>query len=195
MRSSRSSHVRIIGGIWKGRKLPVAPGVRPTPDRAKVTLFNWLAGELPGARVLDLFAGSGALGFEALSRGADHLTLVERNRAAADLLLTQSALLGATRAVVERADARQWLLRQPPDARWNLAFLDPPFDSDLLAPALVSVAARLADGGRVFVECSATEAIDPLAAAAGLVVCRESVAGAARYGLLASDDGVAARAG
>lgn len=176
----RPGTVRIIGGKWKGRKLRIAAGVRPTPDRVRETLFNWLAAELRGTRVLDLFAGTGAFGFEALSRGAQHAVLVESNRAAARLLATQRDALGAA-AAVEQADALDWLGRSA--ERWHVAFLDPPFDSGLLRPALAAVSARLTTPGLVYVE--AEEDLDALdVAAAGLAVHRAGRAGAVRYGLL-----------
>lgn len=172
--------MRIIGGKWKGRKLPVAAGVRPTPDRVRETLFNWLARELPGTRVLDLFAGTGALGFEALSRGAEHAVLVESARATARLLAAQRMVLGAA-AVVEQADALEWLRRS--GERWHVAFLDPPFDSGLLNVALSAVSTRLTPAGLVYVEAE-----DELGAldvgAAGFAVHRAGRAGAVHYGLL-----------
>lgn len=187
MRRARSPQVRIIGGKWKGRKLRVAAGVRPTPDRAKVTLFNWLAPALPGARVLDLFAGTGALGFEALSRGAASATLVERDRNRARLLAAERAALDADDASVECASALPWLARQPPDAQWDVVFLDPPFDADLHAQAVVAVAPRLVAGGVVYVEAAADARLADLARGTGLEVRRESRVGEVRYGLLASE--------
>ena len=187
MRRARSPQVRIIGGKWKGRKLRVAAGVRPTPDRAKVTLFNWLAPALPGARVLDLFAGTGALGFEALSRGAASATLVERDRNRARLLAAGRAALDADDASVECASALPWLARQPPDAHWDVVFLDPPFDADLHAQAVAAVAPRLAAGGVAYVEAAADARLADLARGTGLEVRRESRAGGVCYGLLAGE--------
>ena len=176
----RPGTVRIIGGKWKGRKLPIAAGVRPTPDRVRETVFNWLARELPGTRVLDLFAGTGALGFEALSRGAEHAVLVERNRATARRLAAQRDALGAA-AAVEQADALDWLARAT--ERWQVAFLDPPFEGGLLHAALAAVSARLTPTGFVYVE--ADEDLGALdVAAAGFAVHRAGRAGAVHYGLL-----------
>ena len=124
--------VRIIGGRWRGTRLPVldVPGLRPTSDRARETLFNWLAPALPGARVLDLFAGSGALGLEALSRGAREAVLVERDRAAAGSLRHAVARLHAdAQAQVVVADAIEFL-RAPLQGRFDVVFLDPPFAAD-----------------------------------------------------------------
>ena len=176
----RPGTVRIIGGKWKGRKLRIAAGVRPTPDRVRETVFNWLARDLPGTRVLDLFAGTGALGFEALSRGAERAVLVERNRATARALAAQRDVLGAA-AAIEQADALDWLAHS--DERWHVAFLDPPFDSGLLPAALAAVSARLTPAGFVYVESEdALGALD--VDAAGFAVHRAGRAGAVHYGLL-----------
>ena len=177
--------VRIIGGKWRGRKLQVAHGgIRPTPDRTRVTLFNWLGAELPGARVLDLFAGTGALGFEALSRGASHATLVEHDRTAADLLVRQRARLDASAAVIERDEAMRWLRGQDDRRRWDVIFLDPPFDSPVLGAAIVAVAEHLTAQGVVYAESNAAFDLEAAAAAAGLDVSRRSRSGAVHYGLL-----------
>lgn len=150
--------LRIIGGTWRGRRLPVPdlPGLRPTPDRVRETLFNWLAAEVPGSRCLDLFAGTGALGLEAASRGADMVTLVERAGAAVAHLRRSVELLGASRVTVVQADARAWLRRAagagaPP---FDIAFLDPPYDRGLLRPTLEALAAAgcLAPDARVYLE-------------------------------------------
>ena len=126
--SRRSARVRIVGGQWGGRRIAVpAAGVRPSSDRARETLFNWLAPLLPGARCLDLFAGTGALGLEALSRGAAEAVIVERQRRVAAALRDALTGLGAAdRARVEPADARAFL-RRGPGAPFDLAFLDPPY--------------------------------------------------------------------
>src|SRR3984957_2617206 len=110
-RGSHARVLRIIGGTWRGRKLrfPPPPEIRPTPDRVRETLFNWLGPRLPGARCLDLFAGSGALGLESLSRGAAHVTFVERDGAAARELRARLAEWGASGAEVEHGDALRFL--------------------------------------------------------------------------------------
>ena len=109
--------LRIIGGEWRGRRLAVAnePGLRPTPDRVRETLFNWLAPVIPGSRCLDLFAGTGALGFEALSRGARGAVLVENNKRLARELEKTGSALNARGAEIVNGDAFAWLARQP----WN----------------------------------------------------------------------------
>ena len=130
--------VRIIGGLWRGRKLhfPNVPGLRPTPDRVRETLFNWLQFELAGTRCLDLFAGSGALGLEALSRGAAEVLFVEREpEAAAAIRETLSALGG--QGVVDSRDAFA-CLAQPAPRPFDIVFLDPPYDQGWL-PRLCSL--------------------------------------------------------
>lgn len=132
-----SNQVRIIGGRHRGRRLHFSPGrgLRPTPDRVRETLFNWLQGEIRGARCLDLFAGSGALGLEALSRGAAFLIAVEHNRTAAQRLRENIALLHEQSVTeVVQNDALR-LLRTAPDTPFDIVFLDPPF-ADGLLPAV-----------------------------------------------------------
>ena len=143
-RGASARTLRIIGGTWRGRRLrfPASSEIRPTPDRVRETLFNWLAARVPGARCLDLFAGSGALGLEALSRGAAHVTFVERDLAAAHEISARLAEWGAQAASVAHADARRFLER-PPAAPFDIVFLDPPFASTLLDEAL----ARLEQAG------------------------------------------------
>ena len=153
--------VRLIGGIWKRSKLPVAdrPGLRPTPDRVRETLFNWLGQDLTGWRVLDAFAGSGALGFEAASRGATEVQLLEREGVLVDSLQAVKLRLGAGAVSVLRVDALSWMPRAPA-ARFEVVFVDPPFDSGL-APAAAAAAARLVvPGGYLYVE-SATALAEP----------------------------------
>lgn len=139
-RGASGRTLRIIGGAWRGRRLrfPPSPEIRPTPDRVRETLFNWLAVRVPGARCLDLFAGSGALGLEALSRGAAHVTFVERDAAAGREVSARLAEWGAHDARVEIADARAFLDRTPA-AAFDIAFLDPPFASSLLEESLAAL--------------------------------------------------------
>ena len=136
--------MRIIGGAWRGRRLRFPPSqeIRPTPDRVRETLFNWLAARVPGARCLDLFAGSGALGLEALSRGAAQVIFIERDPAAARAIAARLEEWGARAARVEQTDARRFLEHAPAEP-FDIVFLDPPFASNLLAEA----AARLEQGG------------------------------------------------
>ncbi len=125
--------IRIIGGRWRGRILtfPATPDLRPTGDRIRETLFNWLQSRLPNANCLDLFAGSGALGFEALSRGAAALVSVEFNPDAVQALRTNVAALGGRRYTITAADAVTWLQTTPPQNPFDIVFLDPPFASNL----------------------------------------------------------------
>jgi 16S rRNA (guanine966-N2)-methyltransferase len=133
--------VRIIGGQWRGRKLhfPQSAPVRPTPDRVRETLFNWLQFDLPGLRCLDLFAGSGALGLEALSRGAAETVFVERDPAASAALRENLRRLGCDRGQVVVADAFEFLRGVAPAAPYQLAFLDPPYGERWLLPALAAL--------------------------------------------------------
>ncbi len=132
--------VRIIGGQWRGRKLgfPKIDGLRPTGDRIRETLFNWLAGDLPAANCLDLFSGSGALGLEALSRGAKHATLLEFHPSAAAQLQSNLQLLNCDSAKVIHGDALSWL-NKPADERFDVVFIDPPFSQDFWPEALQSL--------------------------------------------------------
>ncbi|MFN3593559.1 MAG: 16S rRNA (guanine(966)-N(2))-methyltransferase RsmD [Thiobacillaceae bacterium] len=144
--------MRIIGGAWRSRVLrfPDLPGLRPTPDRVRETLFNWLGQRLDGQRCLDLFAGSGALGFEAASRGAAEVVMVERDPRALAAIERNAQALGATQVRILRADALAYL--EGDCGRFDLILLDPPFASDLLAPALARAATRLNPGGRIYAE-------------------------------------------
>jgi 16S rRNA (guanine966-N2)-methyltransferase len=176
--------VRIIGGLWKRSKLPVAdrPGLRPTPDRVRETLFNWLGQDLAGWRCLDAFAGSGALGFEAASRGAAEVVLIERDAALVASLAAAKARLKAEAIRVERADALQWMARAEP-GRFDLVLLDPPFDAPLAVPAMAAASRIVAAGGFVYVE--AAQAVEAAAIeAAGLEAWRAAQAGAVHFHLL-----------
>ena len=175
--------VRIIGGLWKRRKLPVAdrPGLRPTPDRVRETLFNWLGQDLSGWRCLDAFAGSGALGFEAASRGAAEVVLLERDPALVALLAAAKARLGAEAIRIERSDALQWMARAPEGA-FELALLDPPFDASVALPAMAAAARIVAPGGFVYVEAPTAIAGEPVAAA-GLEPWRAGRAGNVHFHL------------
>jgi 16S rRNA (guanine966-N2)-methyltransferase len=145
--------VRLIGGQWKRSKLPVADaaGLRPTPDRVRETLFNWLGRQLDGWRCLDAFAGSGALGFEAASRGASEVTLVERDHRLVQGLRAVQARLKAETVRIEPADALAWMARSAPD-RFELVFIDPPFDADLFEPAMQAASRVVVPGGFVYLE-------------------------------------------
>lgn len=149
----QTHEVRIIGGQYKRSKLPVAdkPGLRPTPDRVRETLFNWLGQDLSGWRCLDAFAGTGALGFEAASRGAKEVRLVEMDAALVVQLKRIQAQLKAEVVQVLRGDGVAVLRSQVP-ASLDLLLLDPPFDSSLFEPALAAAAQALASTGFVYLE-------------------------------------------
>ena len=153
-RGARERELRIIAGRWRGRRwrFPAAEPIRPTPDRVRETLFNWLQGVVSGARCLDLYAGSGALGLEALSRGAASVVFVESDAAAARALRALLAEWGEEAGQVVHADALRFLAR--PAAPFDLVFLDPPFGADLLAQSCARLAAGgwLAPGARIYVE-------------------------------------------
>ena len=176
----RRSEVRLIGGQWKRSKLPVAdaPGLRPTPDRVRVTLFNWLGQDLAGWRCLDAFAGSGALGFEAASRGADRVVLIERDRRLALALSESKQRLNAAQLRIETTDAMAWMARCP-DESFELVFIDPPFDAKLVEPALALAQRLVVPQGFVYVE--AGEAVAP---PVGFKLHRQSRAGAVHFHLL-----------
>lgn len=173
--------VRIIGGRLRGSKLPVAdrPGLRPTADRVRETLFNWLGPALPGARVLDAFAGTGALGLEACSRGAAEVLMLERDPGLAAQLRASVERLKAADVQVEAVDALAWL-RRPPARRFDLAFLDPPFADGLHAAALAALAPHLAPGAWVYVEAPLAA---PVAPPAGWRVHREGATREVAYAL------------
>lgn len=149
--------VRIIAGSLRGSKLPVPvlAGLRPSSDRVRETLFNWLQNEVSGRRVVDLFAGSGALGFEAASRGATEVWMLERDPRQAQSLADSARRLKTENVHVLCADAMRWLA-QPPAGSFDLAFLDPPFSAGLWDAAAESVQPLLADRAWVYVEIAAT---------------------------------------
>ena len=176
--------VRIIGGAWKRSKLPVGEGegLRPTPDRVRETLFNWLGQDLSGWRCLDAFAGSGALGFEAASRGADAVVLVERDRHLARALGEVKARLAAEQVRIDNADAIAWMARCAADS-FELVFLDPPFGTPLAEPALDAAARIVVPDGYVYLE--APQALASVAAEVrGLKIHRQARAGAVYFHLL-----------
>ncbi|MCY7306654.1 MAG: 16S rRNA (guanine(966)-N(2))-methyltransferase RsmD [Rhodoferax sp.] len=175
----RDAHaVRIIGGMWKRSKLPVgnSPGLRPTPDRVRETLFNWLGQDLRGWRCIDVFAGTGALGFEAASRGASEVLLVEQDRALVEQLQAQRLRLEAGAVTVLRGDA-VLVLRQQAVASVDLVFLDPPFDSLLYDAAVQAAVAAMAPDGYLYLEAARPWSAQRVAGH-GLVLQRQLKAGA-----------------
>jgi len=171
--------VRIVGGELRGRRIdvPALAGVRPTPDRVRETLFNWLGQRLDGAACLDLFAGSGALGFEAASRGAARVVMVEADRGAAAALRRSRDQLGAAAVEIVAGDAFVYLARG--GERFDVVFLDPPFRQNALPALLAALPARLQPGARVYVEGA-----QPAVAAAPWRELKRSRAGQVSYQLL-----------
>jgi 16S rRNA (guanine966-N2)-methyltransferase len=174
-----ANRVRIIGGHYRRRLLdfPDSAGLRPTPDRVRETLFNWLGQDLPGWTCLDLFAGSGALGFESASRGAARVIMIERDLKAIGALEKNRDVLGATQVDVRRADALAWL--ENSRDTFDLIFVDPPFDSGLAAMVLADLARHLSTGGQAYIE----QAV-PVIAPAGLIIHRSGRAGRSHFALL-----------
>ncbi|MBX3610777.1 MAG: 16S rRNA (guanine(966)-N(2))-methyltransferase RsmD [Hydrogenophaga sp.] len=177
--------VRILGGQWKRTKLPVPdrPGLRPTPSRVRETLFNWLGQDLSGWRAIDAFAGSGALGFEAASRGAREVLMVEQDPQLVGLLQATRIKLKADGVRVQRGDGLA-ALRAAQGQGLDVVFLDPPFDAEaLFEPALRAAAAAIGPDGFVYLEAPRPFADDALAAL-GLSVHRHGRAGAVAFHLL-----------
>ena len=188
-RPSRGEQIRIIGGEWRSRRLrfPAARDLRPTPDRVRETLFNWLGQTVTGWRVLDLFAGSGVLGFEALSRGASWVGFVERSPRVARAIAANLERLDVeqSRYTVWTRDALKWLNQPSPEGgEIDLVFLDPPFRQPALLQQSLDCLAEapwLAEEARLFVEGAD---LDSLRLPAGFVVSREARAGESRSVLL-----------
>ncbi len=181
------SRLRIIGGQWRGRKLTFTPaeGLRPTSDRVRETLFNWLASYIHGARCADLFAGSGALGLEALSRGASHCDFVDTSEAALVQIGYHLATLGATAGQCHRSSAVQFL--QTHNEPYDLVFIDPPFGKKLVNPACALLAEKklLVGGALVYVEWAASE--PPPMTPPGWSLHRDKTAGSVAYRLFIVD--------
>ena len=189
--------VRIIGGTLRNSKLAVADldGLRPTPDRVRETLFNWLAPVIDGARCLDLFAGTGALGIEAISRGARECVFVERDRALAEALVANLARLKVSNARVEQRDALAWLVSSPErsgprplpgeeqpasGSRFDVVFVDPPFGANAWGEVLAALDARGTLAPRAFVYVESPRAVVP-AVPESWSLHREGFAGEVRY--------------
>ena len=171
--------VRIIGGQYKRSplKVPVWPGLRPTPARVRETLFNWLGQDLCGWRVLDAFAGTGALGLEAASRGAAAVLALEKEPTLARQIQANARQLGATQVSVQPTDALAWMRRQAAPAH-DLVFLDPPFGEQIFAEALLLATRCVPVGGWIYLEADAPQAVSP-----ELRLHRHDRAGAVHYHL------------
>ncbi|MBC5763115.1 16S rRNA (guanine(966)-N(2))-methyltransferase RsmD [Ramlibacter albus] len=180
------SEVRIVGGLWKRTRLPVAdkPGLRPTPDRVRETLFNWLGQDLTGWHCVDAFAGTGALGFEAASRGAADVLLVEQDAQLVAALRATQKKLDAAAVRVQRGNALTVLAGLAP-ASMDLVFLDPPFDANLFDKALAAAVPAVRPEGFIYLEAP-TEYKAQQLAGFGLAVHRHLKAGAVHAHLLAA---------
>jgi len=180
--------LRIVAGKWRSRLLPVAdePGLRPTAERIRETLFNWLADTIEGSRCLDLFAGTGALGFEALSRGAGEVVFVESSPRAARMLQDSANTLAATGVEICNRDALEYLQGEP--RPFEVVFLDPPFATDLLEDLcrLLDEGGWLAGGARVYLEQDRNRSLPGLPA--GWKINKNKTAGRVRYVLATVKD-------
>ncbi|MDX2428522.1 MAG: 16S rRNA (guanine(966)-N(2))-methyltransferase RsmD [Xanthomonadales bacterium] len=163
-KSGKNNGVRIIGGDWRGRRLPVAdvPGLRPSGDRCRETLFNWLQPWILDADCVDLFAGTGALGFEAASRGAASVLMIEKHPRAQEVLGQSIEQLQAVQVNLHRGGAMSMIEEFKPDS-FDIVFVDPPFDSNLTALVLerLDKTGCVRRGGFVYVESPAQHAISP----------------------------------
>ena len=179
---SQAHEVRIIGGQWKRSKLPVADkvGLRPTSDRVRETLYNWLGQDLDGWRVLDAFAGSGALGFEAASRGAAEVLMLERDTELVRSLQASAVRLKATTLRAQCVDAMSWMTAAAPQ-QFELVLLDPPFQQHLFLPALRVAAPLLVADGLLYIEAPELIEAPP---ECGLEVWKSARAGAVHFQLL-----------
>ncbi len=185
MGADKPGRLRIVAGNWRSRVLPVAdvPGLRPTSERVRETLFNWLGPRIAGQRALDLFAGTGALGFEALSRGAAEVGFVEQSAKAIAALRRSAELLDATAADIRRQDAFEFLKQCPPES-FDVVFLDPPFADESLDDLcrLLDERRIVRRGGRVYIEQD-RRANEP-ALPDGWEPARTKTAGNVRYSLV-----------
>ena len=174
-----ANRVRIIGGEWRSRRIHFAPhnDLRPTPDRVRETLFNWLGQDLSGRSCLDLYAGSGALGFEAASRGAQRVVMVERDRTVFNTLGRTRDTLAARSVELVRADALEFL--RSDSGRYDVVFLDPPFRGAAWPRLLAALPARMKPGALVYAEGAA-----PLDPPAGWEIRKRSRAGQVHFQLL-----------
>lgn len=182
--SSKKKHLRIIGGRWRASKLPIPDieGLRPTPDRIRETLFNWLMTDCPGASVLDCFSGSGALGFEALSREAKHLTMIENNTVAWRNLQKQAKRFPADQITLVQGDAIELIVQLK--GQFSLVFIDPPYAMpQLRQQVLINLIAhqRLMDGAKIYLEWPLGEEFE--LAEPGFSWVRHKIAGRVNYAI------------
>ncbi len=188
---AKSNSLRIIGGTWRSRRVQFidSPKIRPTPDRVRETLFNWLASKINGATCLDLFAGSGALGFEAISRGADRVVLVEEDARIAAMLNEQKNQFKAQTIEIRNQNALTYLKNE--NQQYDVIFLDPPFDSDLLEKVIPMILKQklLNAHGLLYVESAVQQKhIKSLEILLETLSCvHEKVSGEVRYALYVND--------
>ncbi len=188
--NARHTSIRIIAGEWRGRKLPVldVPGLRPSGDRCRETLFNWLQAHVAGADCVDLFAGSGALGLEAASRGAASVIMIEKNSAVVSCLDLNINHLHATHVRALERDALDWLSKAATDSV-DILFVDPPFDEGLM-PAVMELIKRtdcVRPGGFIYLETPNSR--EPVEPGPGWTPWREKVMGRVRMQLYRRDEG------
>lgn len=188
-RHQNTGQLRIIGGKWRGRKLafPDVEGLRPTPDRVRETLFNWLQDKIGGARCLDLFSGSGALGLEAASRGADSVTMVENNLLASKQLQSHCQSITANNCRVESKTAQQFL--SSCSQQFDVVFIDPPYQSNLWSEVAEQLMAQaiLADSASIYLECPSNGELPIFPAQWQLI--KDKKAGSVRYCLFTYNSG------
>lgn len=179
LQNKPTGEVRVIAGLWRGRKLPVlnAEGLRPTTDRVKETLFNWLMNDVAGSRCLDCFAGSGSLGIEALSRQAQAVVFLEKFANAANLLKNNLTSLKTTNGTVINTDTLQYLSQKNPDQGFELVFVDPPFNHGFVPKVLTLLAENqwLADNALIYVETEKNH--PPLELPSNWQIIKEKTAG------------------
>ena len=184
MSQSSPGRLRIIAGRWRSRKLafPGQENLRPTPDRIRETLFNWLHADVPGSSCLDLFAGSGALGFEAASRGAREVVMLEQNPVAASELARNIELLAAENIELVIADALEWLAHDNRHA-FDIVFLDPPYKANLLGKCceILENKQSLAENARIYLEHAAGD--DEIVIPQNWVCLKDKIAGQVAYKL------------
>ena len=191
-RPNDANRVRIIGGHWRSRiiEFPDAEGLRPTANRVRETLFNWLGQTLHDKRCLDLFAGSGALGFEAASRGASEVVMVESDRAAAMALKRNQQKLDAPQCRLIQQDAKEFLAHNR--KKFDIVFLDPPFGSGIMATMLTLLAPQLAADAVVYAEwCEPIDAVISAIPQSRWMLAKHGKAGAVHFGLLSIEKGTA----
>jgi 16S rRNA (guanine966-N2)-methyltransferase len=188
MNTQSRNRLRIIGGDWRSRVVVFAdaPDLRPTPDRVRETLFNWLQPTLAGAKCLDLFAGSGVLGFEALSRGASSVTALELDPKASAAIRANMAALQTDKLKIEQRNGLEWLHANTQQQRFDVVFLDPPFAENLHADCckLLHEQQWLAPSALVYLESGAS--LEKITLPQGWQLIRHKRAGAVHYGLAAA---------